>query len=695
MSAAVVPGAPVGPSAPLLARPLVPASCAAPALRAAAAGPLTRAEADAFAPGTAHYWLSSFAAVGKLGTALAALAILLGLGVLAAAACGACCRAGRRRWREHDGGVQGAVTQPWPGGLVLEGGGSSSAGPHLPHPPPPRSGGRPRAGRAALRCAAVAAALVAAVSASIGAARVSALTAAAVPDFWGAVAAAQAAAAVALYSAKGAVASLPDTAAGLEALSQALASANASTLLKAAAKVAPDGKAAAAGVASLTAKVTEAASQARAAEVGGREALARFDGSDGGPGGNGVGGLEAVAAFRERWQNRTIDAAPRVRAAGVGASLGLLAAASLVGGLLAAADPAARGVPLTVAFLLCLAAACSAFGGLAGVATARAAARDACLFAESMGADALVRAAGGGGQGDDESVITTIARFYLDTLPGSVDADEDGGPGPVSAQPLPPPHPSPAPPDGRGRAGEGALSPAPVRAGGFGDLPSQPALAPPTAPNLRLGGGRDAPDWAEKGGGTPAPPSAAAADPGRPAIFATEVEREGRAEGSDGHNRRRLRADDDAAAPPPPPPPPPPLPPPPPPGLATALGVDVSTLRSALADPTTMALLNTLSSGAGKALLGRSGLSPAEQAAAEGLPAAVEATAARLDAFEAASGRAAFRPALVALKRLPCCSADTALTAWGGAWVVGGLGAVAVAAASAVLGLWRGGRTDA
>jgi hypothetical protein len=697
---APVPGAPIGPSAPLLARPYVPASCAPADWREAAAG-ATASDAAAFAPATLPYWAATFERVGKGGTAAAALAALLGLALLAAGLCSCCGTAARRRRRRREpvgaavpdaAQVQGCQ-QPWPGGLVLSAGAPAcSASPAHP----PSCSRRARGLRWAIRCTAMATALVAFISASIGAARVSALTASAVPDFWAAVGAAQAATAVALYSAKGAVASLADTAAGLEALSQALASANASSLLAAAQKVpilGRDGKAAAAGVSTLTATVAGAATQARAAEVGGRSALARFDGSDGSGGG---GGLEAVAAFRERWQARSTAAAPTVRAAVVGASLGLLALAALTGGLVAAVDPARPSLPLAVAVALCLAAAVSAAGGLAGVATARSAARDACLLAESTAAAALVTAGGGGADGD---ALTTIARFYLDTPPGDVEDD---------VLPAAPAGADAAAPQGRGQAGAGALNlaPAPVvqqrpeRDGGGGGggggitdlLPRLPALAAPPAPNLRLGGGREAPAWVPGGGGGggPPPPPEGASSGGPVSFIAAPPPPPPQGEGNNTRRRRRhLSADEGAASPPAAPTP---APDPPPPGLATALGLDVATLRAALADPTTVALLNTLSSGAGKALLGRTSLSPAAQAAAEALPGAVEETAARLDAFEAASGRAAFRPALVALKRLPCCTADAALRVWGGAWVMGGIGAVCTAVGVAVLGLWRGGR---
>ena len=111
--------------------------------------------------------------------------------------------------------------------------------------------------------------------------------------------------------------------------------------------------------------------------------------------------------------------------------------------------------------------------------------------------------------------------------------------------------------------------------------------------------------------------------------------------------------------------------------LLDAFGVDVAPLRAARTDPTTGSALALLRLPAAKALLARSRLPPRVQSDVLGLPSLVDSANLHVTQLEAAIAAPAFRPALDAAKRLPCCTADATLQALGTPWVVaGGLGGV-------------------
>jgi hypothetical protein len=257
-------GQEVKPSAPLLARPLIPA-CAAGSELGRAAATATQTSADAFQPGSPAFWAAAFNRAGRAGAALAGLALLSAVFIAVAGVV-----ATLRRRRRSGGGGSGLqhARQAWPGGLVLD-----TAPAQAARPPGPRP--EKAALRTALRATAVLGGLTSLVASALGAARVSSLTASAVPSFWTGLALGWAAAVKAAGAGRAAVASLSDAAAGLDALAVALAATgNATAVLGAQAQQSLG------DLPAMSKRAAAAAAEARSASVAGEAALSRLDGGD-------------------------------------------------------------------------------------------------------------------------------------------------------------------------------------------------------------------------------------------------------------------------------------------------------------------------------------------------------------------------------------------------------------------------------
>ena len=115
-------------------------------------------------------------------------------------------------------------------------------------------------------------------------------------------------------------------------------------------------------------------------------------------------------------------------------------------------------------------------------------------------------------------------------------------------------------------------------------------------------------------------------------------------------------------------------------GALAALGVDPAPLRALLDDPSTAAALAFLRSPAGAAAVAGAGLPRDDRRRLLGLPAAADGLTARLAALDTAASAAAFAPAILQAKTVPCCIATAAAASFSTWYAVAAATALALAA---------------